>query len=132
MSCQSLLLIECLSMEEECDHEAISQWQPYGYYCATSIKMLLFSFCFHLHVAVLLTVLFCVPRSPLLNINAVYANGLTPTKVDQAPPLNVNPLLHLHTLKCQIPPQIIAGACIQARPVPPEQQHRNSVAVPYA
>lgn len=75
---------------------------------------------------------YSVSRSPLLNINAVYANGLTQTKVDQAPPLNVNPLLHLHTLKCQIPPQIIAGACVQARPVPPEQQHRNNVAAPYA
>lgn len=31
-------------------------------------------------------------------------------EVEQAPPLNVNLLPHLHTLKCQIPPQIIAAA----------------------
>lgn len=80
-----------------------------------------------------LTLLFCItpppqlptlpppdrlPRSPLLNINAPYANGLTPAEVDQAPPLNVNPLLHLHTLKCQIPPQIIAGASATAKGQP--------------
>lgn len=59
-----------------------------------------------------------LPRSPLLNINAPYANGLTPAEVDQAPPLNVNPLLHLHMLKCQIPPQIIAGASATAKGQP--------------
>lgn len=67
-------------------------------------------------------------RSLVLNINVCYANGLTPAEVDQAPPLNVNPLPHLHTLKCQIPPQIIAGASVTARPAPRQRRHRNNVA----
>lgn len=67
-------------------------------------------------------------RSLVLNINVSYANGLTLAEVDQAPPLNVNPLPHLHTLKCQIPPQIIAGASVTARPAPRQRRHRNNVA----
>lgn len=57
------------------------------------------------------------PRPPplQLNINAVYANGLTPAEVDLAPPMNVNPSPHLHTLKCQIPSQII---CFPQRSCP--------------
>lgn len=71
----------------------------------------------------LLTLLFHPPfRSLVLNINVSYANGLTPAEVDQAPPLNVNPLPHLHMLKCQIPPQITAGASITARPAPAQKQ----------
>lgn len=70
MACQSLLLIACLCAEEECDQQSQCQqqrqqqrglWtQPCSYYYRTSIKMLLFSFCFTLCVVVLLTVLFCV------------------------------------------------------------------------
>lgn len=65
------------------------------------------------------------PRSPPLNINVPYANGLTPAEVDQAPPLNVNPLLHLHTLKCQIPPQIIAGASATAKGQPRRKEQNG-------
>ncbi len=77
------------------------------------------------------SVILC-PHSLLLNINVFYANGPTPAEVEQAPPLNVNPLPHLHTLKCQIPPQIIAAACARQGQCPPERQHRNNVVTPYA
>lgn len=112
MSCQSLLLIACLSTEDGYDHQTHCQQLPCAYYCATSIKAPLFSFCFHHCVAVLLRVILHL-LSLLLNINDLYANGLTPAEVVLAPPLNVNLLSHLHFLKCQIPPQIIAGASVR-------------------
>lgn len=79
-------------------------------------------FCFHflslpLHLSLSLCDSFAYsimlrPGALLLNINEFYANVLTPAEVDQAPPLNVNPPPHLHTLKCQIPPQIIAAVSV--------------------
>lgn len=128
MACQSLLLIACLCAEEECDQQSQCQqqrqqqrglWtQPCSYYYRTSIKMLLFSFCFTLCCSFTYSVILCLRSTPL-NINVLYANGLTAAEVDQAPPLNVNPLPHLHTLKCQIPPQITAAASVRRGLRPP-------------
>ena len=93
--------------------------QPCGHYYGASIKMPLFPFLFQpLCCSFTYSAILC-PLSRLLNINVFYANGLTSAEVAQAPPLNVNPLPHLHMLKCQIPPQIIAGASVRRRPGAP-------------
>lgn len=90
------------------------------YYCDSCVKMLLFSFCLSHALCCTFTysVMLCA-RSLPLNINALYANGLTLAEVDKAPPLNVNLLPHLHALKCQIPPQIIAAASALRGRCPP-------------
>lgn len=110
----------------------VFECRPVGIIMVPPLKCFCFPSVSTLCVVVLLTVLFCVPRSLPLNINVFYANGLTPAEVDQAPPLNVNPPPHLHTLKCQIPPQIIAAASERRGRCPPERQHRNNVVTPYA
>lgn len=82
---------------------------PCGYYYSASINAFVLLLFHPLRCSFTYSVILCAALCCWILMLSMLMR-LAPAEVEQAPPLNANLLPHLHTLKCQIPPQIIAAA----------------------